>query len=276
MTCRVILLLLGLALATSQPEPIYPSTFAPGDEDFVCGSEAQTPSEDGKDVYITNVTVPTLTAYYSANSESPSSNAVIVMPGGGYAMLSYVKEGEAICEYINAQLDTDCFLLKYRVPARPDREGYPWSWAPLQDIQRSMGIVRSQNYKKVGVMGFSAGGHLATHVSTTGWRKRLYDYIDESDEQSARPDFSVLIYPAYLTPDGPTTSDVAEEVVPDSRTPSMFSVQTQDDGFLSALGFYVNATSVGVDAEMHLFSTGGHGYGMCDDNSNELCEWPER
>lgn len=143
---------------------------------------------------------------------------------------------------------------------------------------RSVGLVRSGNkgYDKVGVMGFSAGGHLSAHVSTTGWQERIYSYIDESDNESAKPDFSVLIYPAYLTPDGPTTSNVAEEVIPDEDTPPMFSVQTQDDGFLSALGFYTNLTSVGGQAEMHLFSSGGHGYGMCEDDSNALCEWPQR
>jgi hypothetical protein len=104
----------------------------------------------------------------------------------------------------------------------------------------------------------------------------LYDYIDESDKESAKPDFCGLIYPAYLTPDGPTTTNVAEEVVPDSETPPMFSVQTQDDGYLSALGMYTNATSVGVQAEMHLYATGGHGYGMCDDDGKALCEWPQR
>ncbi|GMI41333.1 hypothetical protein TeGR_g12020 [Tetraparma gracilis] len=275
----VLLLASALGLSAAQPDAviqnIYPTTIAPGDEDFSCGPETNTTTDGGTDVHITNVSVPTLTLQQAG--DSPSSTAVIVMPGGGYEILSYIKEGEAICEYLN-ELEIDCFLLKYRVPARPDEEGMPWSWAPLMDIQRSMGLARSNanNYKKVGAMGFSAGGHLTTHVSTTGWQERLYAPIDGSDKESARPDFSVLIYPAYLTPDGPTTTNVAEEVVPDKDTPPTFSVQTQDDGFLSALGFYVNCTSVGVPAEMHLFAEGGHGYGMCDDDSNALCEWPER
>jgi len=139
-SCRTILLILSLSLAVlafasaAEPEPIYPTSVAPGDEDFVCGPESQTPSDNGKDLYITNVTVPTLTAM-PADPSSPSPNAIVVMPGGGYAMLSYIKEGEAICDFLNT-LDIDCFLLKYRVPARPDQDGMPWSWAPLQDIQR--------------------------------------------------------------------------------------------------------------------------------------------
>ena len=192
-----------------------------------------------------------------------------------------------MCTFLNT-LGFDCFLLKYRVPTRDVIEGDPvkgvFGWAPLMDVQRAIGLVRSQsqNYKNVGVLGFSAGGHLAAHISTTGWLgDRSYPRIDDNDDKSCKPDFTSLIYPAYLNgvPNDSSKTTASPEVTPDEESPPFFLSQTQDDGYLSVLGFSLNVTSVSTDAgtEVHMFPSGGHGYGMCINSTHVPgCDWPDR
>ena len=124
---------------------------------------------------------------------------MLVCPGGGYSILAYEHEGSAICEWLNS-LGITGFLLKYRVPRRKNRAKHE---APLQDAQRAMGMIRKNAVEwkvdpdRLGVLGFSAGGNLAV-MTLTSFRSRSYPKVDAADELSCRPNFGILIYPAYL------------------------------------------------------------------------------
>ncbi len=176
---------------------------APGEKGNI-GAEVDTtkPDQDpaGKRVIrLGNVTNPTLTVYKPAASKDTGA-AVVVFPGGGYSILAMDLEGTEICEWFNS-IGVTGILVKYRVPAQPDS---PRGGAPLQDAQRAMRLARAHasewhiNPARIGVMGFSAGGHLAALVSNN-FNKPMYEPIDAADQSSARPDFTILIYPAYLT-----------------------------------------------------------------------------
>ncbi|MGB9465464.1 MAG: alpha/beta hydrolase, partial [Candidatus Acidiferrum sp.] len=144
-----------------------------------------------------NVSAPTLTLY--APTGKGTGAAVVVFPGGGYRILAIDLEGTEVCDWLTSEGIT-CVLLKYRVP---DTGPYPKSAAALQDAQRAVGIVRSHASEwhidphRIGVLGFSAGAHLAAALSTH-FEKRLYDAVDAADQLSCRPDFAVIVYPGYL------------------------------------------------------------------------------
>ncbi|HUE21308.1 MAG TPA: alpha/beta hydrolase, partial [Bryobacteraceae bacterium] len=144
-----------------------------------------------------NVSTPTLTVYTPRDKNTGA--AVVVFPGGGYRILAMDLEGTEVCDWLNSTGIT-CVLVKYRVP---DSGPYPKSSAALQDAQRAVGIVRARSGewhidpRRIGVLGFSAGGHLAAALSTH-FDRRLYDPIDAADGLSCRPDFAVIIYPGYL------------------------------------------------------------------------------
>ena len=144
-----------------------------------------------------NVSTPTLTLYKPKGQNTGA--AVVVFPGGGYHILAIDLEGTEVCDWLNS-IGVNCVLLKYRVP---DSGPYPKSKAALQDAQRALGLVRMHaaewgiDPKRIGVLGFSAGGHLAAAISTH-YDERLYDPIDAADKLSCRPDFAVVIYPGYL------------------------------------------------------------------------------
>jgi acetyl esterase/lipase len=209
-----------------------------------------------------NVSTPTLTLFKPKGRDTGAT--VVVFPGGGYHILAIDLEGTEICDWLNST-GISCVLLKYRVPKTGP---YPKSSAALQDAQRAIGIVRSHaadwhiDPNRVGVLGFSAGAHLAA-VLSTHFDQRLYDPVDAADQLSCRPDFAVLVYPAYLTvtdkglassPDIPVTG----------RTPPAFIVQAEDDPVHveSAIGYFMALKNAKVPAEMHIYAQGGHGYGL--------------
>jgi acetyl esterase/lipase len=174
-----------------------------------------------------NVSAPTLTLYPPHGKNTGA--AVVVFPGGGYRILAIDLEGTEVCDWLNSAGIT-CVLLKYRVP---DSGPYPKSSAALQDAQRALGIVRSHatewhiDPNRIGVLGFSAGAHLAAALSTH-FDQRLYDPIDAADQLSCRPDFAVIVYPGYLA-----LADQNFAANPDihvtDKTPSSFIVQAEDD-----------------------------------------------
>jgi acetyl esterase/lipase len=235
--------------------------FAPGPEQDT--TTAKDNLVAGKAVIRTgNVTEPSLT-FYPAPAQSNSGAAVVVFPGGGYHILALDLEGTEICSWLNS-IGINAALLKYRVPEPP---GVPRYAAPLQDAQRALGIVRSHaadwhvDPKRIGVLGFSAGGHLAALLSND-YQTRSYSFFDDADRASCRPDFAILIYPAYLTGNDRTT--LSPELKVNAQTPPTFLVQTEDDPIHveNSLVYYRGLTAAKVPAEMHLFSSGGHGYGM--------------
>jgi acetyl esterase/lipase len=209
-----------------------------------------------------NVSNPTITLY--AAKGNPLGQAVVVFPGGGYQILAIDLEGTEICDWLN-QIHVTCVLLKYRVP---NTGPYPKSSAALQDAQRAVGMVRAHaadwhiNPDRIGVLGFSAGGHLAAALSTH-FDQRLYDAVDDADKLSCRPDFALIIYPGYLA--------LAEQNMafnPDihvtGQAPPTFLIQAEDDPVHveNSLLYYRALKDAAVPAEMHLYAKGGHGYGI--------------
>ena len=209
-----------------------------------------------------NVWVPTLTLYPPRDHNTGA--AVVVFPGGGYRILAIDLEGTEVCEWLDAAGVT-CVLVKYRVP---DSGPFPKSAAALQDAQRAFGLVRSHasewriDRNRIGVLGFSAGAHLAAALGTH-FEQRLYAPLDAADLASCRPDFAVIVYPGYLA--------LAEQnfaANPDihvtENTPPSFIVQAEDDPVHveNATVYFLALKNAKVPAELHVYAEGGHGYGL--------------
>jgi acetyl esterase/lipase len=192
-------------------------------------------------------------------------------------ILAYNKERTEVAEWLNS-IGVAGIVLKYRVPARKGRERHE---APLQDAQRALGMVRQRasewmiNPDRIGILGFSAGGHVAATLSNQ-YEKRSYPRVDEADDLSCRPSFALLIYPAYLV-DRKGENTLAPELNVTPRTPPTFLVQTEDDGVRveCSLFYYLALKNAKVPAEMHLYPAGGHGYGLRP-SAHTVSTWPQR
>jgi len=223
---------------------------------------------------LTNITSPTLTVYRAADATS-TGTGVVVFPGGGYRILAFDLEGTEVCEWLNS-IGITAVLVKYRVP---EPAGVPRYQAPLQDAQRALGIVRSHakewklDPQRIGVLGFSAGGHLLATLSQH-FAQRTYPRVDNADDMSCRPDFMVLVYPAYLSVQD-KGQEIAPEVAPAAGTPPMFIVQAEDDhSFIQGTLLYYRALiAAKIPAELHIYETGGHGYGLRP-TSHPVTGWP--
>ena len=228
---------------------------APHDRALVEKSEVGPRRGPGTVNRISNVAEPSI-KWYPAKGRRPRTT-VLVCPGGAYNILAWDLEGEEVAEWLNS-IGVSAAVLKYRVPK--NREG------ALQDAQRALGFLRSKaddwnlDPERIGVLGFSAGGHLSATLSNH-WRERKYQRVDGADDVSCRPDFTVLVYPAYIgTPDFETADDFSL----DEEAPPAFIVQTQDDTryFPSAIAYNAELLKRGIEVELHTFPTGGHGYGL--------------
>jgi acetyl esterase/lipase len=237
---------------------------------------AQDNSPAGRPVYrIGLVVTPTITLY-KAQNVGVSAPAVVVFPGGGYQHLAIDIEGTEVCDWLNS-IGMNCVLLKYRVP---NSGPYPKSLAALQDAQRTMGLVREHaaewgiDPNRVGVLGFSAGGHLSAAISNL-YQKRMYSPIDAADQLSCRPDFSVVIYPGYLAMADQNFAP-NPEIHPTANTPPTFIVQAEDDPVHveNALVYFEQLKQANVPAELHIYSKGGHGYGLRK-TGNPVAVWPQ-
>ena len=209
----------------------------------------------------TEVTNPTITVYEPVGKKNGA--AVIVCPGGGYGILAYDKEGTDVAQWLAKQGFT-AYALAYRVPGQ--RVG------ALQDVQRAIRLVRQNNksINQIGVIGFSAGGSLSARAATR-FNEMTYPKVDAADELSCRPDFALLIYPAYL--DEGVNRTLTPELTITEQTPPMFIFATADDYFAnSALTMSQALRDHKIPVEFHLMSTGGHGYGM---RSGAGLIWPE-
>jgi acetyl esterase/lipase len=242
--------------------PPGPRATSEQERDLTTAKDGQT---GGKAVIrLGNVTEPSITVYQAHPEGHPTGSAVVVFPGGGYHILAWDLEGTEVCTWLNS-IGVTAVLLKYRVPEPPEQVRYA---APLQDAQRAMGLVRSHAREwhldpdRIGVLGFSAGGHLAT-VLGNGPETRTYASLDGSDALSCHPNFVLLIYPAYLSVED-KGGELAPEVAVNVNTPKTFIVQTEDDhNFVEGTLLYYRALKQGaIPAEMHLFPDGGHGYGL--------------
>jgi acetyl esterase/lipase len=261
--------------------------------------------------YVENVTTPTMTVYSptGANNSPNGKNegtAVVVFPGGGYQILAIDLEGTEVCDWLT-QKGITCVLLKYRVTdvgPYPKSGPYPESPMALEDAQRTVGLVRFHAAEwhidphKIGVLGFSAGGHLTVAMSVH-FDKRLYSEVDAADEVSCRPDFAVAIYPGHLSraaaeydttfgstkfvlpaPDPLSTVDKNLGLNPDlqvtSQTPPTFLLQAEDDhvdSVYDSLSYYIALQKAGIPAEMHLYAQGNHAFGLRH-TKLPITDWP--
>jgi acetyl esterase/lipase len=237
---------------------------APEPAGFKIEPEMEVPKKNDADVKrVTNVSEPTITVY---RPEKPNGTAVIVAPGGAYRILAIEHEGTQVCEYLNT-LGVTCVLLKYRVPAR--NNGDP-SKEPLQDAQRAIGLVRHHAAEwgirpdRVGILGFSAGGHL-TVMATLHPNDRTYPVDPALDVEDATPNFAVPVYPAYLVTKE-DTFHLKPEIVVTEKSPPMCLVHAGDDkGVTSSSGsalLYLEYKKLNRPAELHIYAKGGHGFGM--------------
>src|SRR5580700_3225049 len=291
--------------------PIWPG--AAPDAQAVAGPEDATQVKDhlvaGRPwVSVGKVSRPTMTVY--SPKENDTGASVVVFPGGGYMILAIDLEGTEVCDWLTSKGIT-CVLLKYRVPGEggyaksapyPKSGPYPESPMALEDAQRTVGLVRFHAAEwhidphKIGVLGFSSGGHLSAAVSTH-FAKRLYPAVDAADKESCRPDFAVAIYPGHLSLSAaewdanqgakkfvvrhPANADKELSLNPDipvtSQTPPTFLLQAEDDhvdNVDDSLAYYIALKKAGVPVEMHLYTQGGHAFGL---RRTELpiTGWPE-
>jgi acetyl esterase/lipase len=239
-----------------------PETLKTEDKDLVGGNPW---------IYINNVSKPTVTVY--SPTAKNTGAAVVVFPGGGYQILAIDLEGTEVCDWLTSRGIT-CVLLKYRVPGEgkhPRSGSYPSSPEALQDAQRAIGLARFHapewhiDPHKIGVLGFSAGGHLVAATSVH-FDKRLYADVDAADEESCRPDFAVALYPGHLTVKEGTLElnpDIATRI--SSQTPPTFLLQNENDNVDSiwdALSYEAALIKAHVPVEFHSYAEGGHAFGL--------------
>lgn len=246
---------------------------APGEEASRLEEKVLPPRGEKPVKRITDVARPTLTVY-KPKPEKDTGAAVVICPGGGYNILAFDLEGTEVADWLNS-IGVTGVLLKYRVPRR---KGQPKHLAPLQDAQRAVSLVRANAQKwgidpeRVGILGFSAGGHLSA-VASTNFDRRQYEPVDEIDRVDCRPDFAVLVYPAYLIAE----DRLAPEIRVTERTPPMFLAHAGDDPFSpkNSIALYLALKQSGVPAELHVYAEGGHGFGLRP--SDLPCSrWPEQ
>jgi acetyl esterase/lipase len=237
---------------------------------------------------VENVSLPTMTVYSPKGKNT--GVAVVVFPGGGYQCLAIDLEGTEICDWLTSKGIT-AILLKYRVPfsgpywdEQCKCHKIPKAPIALEDAQRTVGLVRFHAEEwhidphKIGLLGFSAGGHLAAAMSTH-FDKRLYPFVDTADKKSCRPDFSVSIYPGHLwIPDKKKLElnpDIAAHIT--RKTPPTFLLQAEDDyvdNVNQSLVYYIALKNTGVPVEMHLYAQGGHAFGLRRTKS-PITDWPQ-
>jgi len=272
--------------AAPDPQPVKgPENVEVSGKDFLIAGRSATG--------VNNVIRPTLTVY--APKGKNTGVAAVVFPGGGYQTLAIDLEGTEVCDWLVPNGIT-CVLLKYRVTnvgAYPKSGPYPESPMALEDAQRTLGLVRLHAAEwhidphRIGVLGFSAGGHLSVAMSVH-FDKRLYPPVDEADRLSCRPDFAVAIYPGHLSrsaaeydaqlgakrfplspADQLSRADKELGVNPDlhvtKETPPTFLLQAEDDhvdSVYDSLSYYIALKKAGVPAEMHLYAQGNHAFGL--------------
>ena len=233
--------------------------------------------------WASNVSRPTMTIYRPKGRNTRA--AILVLPGGGYAAVAMDLEGTEICDWITTQGVT-CIVLKYRVPQTWRHDGgekAPKVQLPLQDAQRAIALLRHRaasydiDPRRIGVIGFSAGGHLAAAVSNAG--KLTYTSVDSADRESSRPGFAILLYPGHLwNGASPKTNlrlspwvEIRADAPP---TLLIHSMNDPTDDVRHSMAYGLALNDVGVAVDMHLYARGGHAFGMRPTSDPITTEWP--
>jgi len=227
-------------------------------------------------IYVDRVSRPTMTIYSPVGRNTGA--AVVVFPGGGYNVLAIDLEGTEACDWLTSRGIT-CVLLKYRVPCVKTGP-YRDCLTALQDAQRTIGLVRFQAAKwhidphKIGVLGFSAGGHMVVTTSTH-FEKRLYSAVDAADKESCRPDFAIALYPGHLAVPERNFA-LNPDIRVTSRTSPTVLIQAEDDPVdpvENSIVYHSALRKAGVPVEMHLYVKGGHAFGLRR-TSFPITAWP--
>jgi len=292
-TFSILFLFIGLSVSAQiQTLALWPEGKMPNKQK----SDEKEVINDGDISWVTKVQTPTLEIYLPPKA-SANGQAVLVCPGGGYAGLAYDWEGTEIAKYLNSK-GIAAGVLKYRLPGSASvKENFK---APLQDAQRGIRMLRANasawniDKKKVGVMGFSAGGHLASTLGTH-FKDAYYSAIDETDSEEIRPDFMILIYPVIsmdpkITHQGsrdnllgnhPTEAlekQFSNDLQVNENTPTTFILHASDDETVpveNSLRMYKALQEHKVETEMHIYPTGGHGFSLAN-GTYYLQSWSDR
>jgi len=236
------------------------------------------------DGMVKNVSKPTITIYSPKGKNT--GVALVVFPGGGYRALAIELEGSEICEWL-ASIGVTGILLKYRVPnsgphfdANCKCQKDPEKPLALEDAQRAVGLVRSNaaawniDPKKIGVIGFSAGGHLVADISNN-YKNRSYPITDEADKISCRPDFGMVLYPGHMMFHTNKPYELNQTIPVDINTPPTFILQAGNDPvdtIQNSLVYYIALKKAGVHAEYHIYAEGGHAFGL-KKTSQPIADW---
>jgi acetyl esterase/lipase len=223
-----------------------------------------------------NVTKPQLHVFLPPK-EKANGTAVVICPGGGFHILAWDLEGTEVAEWLNS-IGVAAIVLKYRVPTASLE---PRWLTPVMDGQRALSITRTRatewniDPNRIGILGFSAGGHLAARCAL-GFAERKYPAVDDADKASCRPDFAALIYSAYAYDD--KAGQLAAGVTVPKDAPQLFFIHAYDDKIspLNSLLLAAEAKKVEVSAEVHVYDTGGHGYGLRPQANLPVTSWPRR
>jgi acetyl esterase/lipase len=208
-------------------------------------------------------------------AERASGGAVVVCPGGGFSILAWDLEGTEVAEWLN-NIGMAAVVVKYRVPTR--QHGVPGKWqGPVMDAQRALSLTRNRaadwniNPQRIGILGFSAGGETAALTAVKNGQ-RLYEPTDEADRTSCAADFALLIYPGGIAE---TDGVLKDDYRVDQQTPPMFFVHAADDNVTcqSSVALFSALKKAEVPAELHIYTTGGHGYGLRATNL-PVTHWP--
>jgi acetyl esterase/lipase len=281
--CSAAVILLACQLAwAAEPATLklWPGK-PPGDEGLSLPPEADLTKPEDKliagrrIIKLGNVSEPTLAVYRPAK-EKDTGAAVVICPGGGHRILAYDLEGTEVARWLNT-FGVTGIVLKYRVPARDKQK--PWL-AAVQDAQRAMSLARGRasewgiDAKRIGILGFSAGGETAALTAVLA--ERQYSPVDDADKVPSRPDFAVLVYPGGLV-DREDKTRLRDHVRVTKDTPSTFLVHAFDDGVPveNSLLFYLALKKAGVASELHAYDRGGHGYGLRP-TEQPVTSWPKR
>jgi len=256
--------------------PVWPG-LAPGETSHDVGI-AQ-PPRDGEEPPVTrvvNIRKPTIDVFLA---KEPNGAAVVVLPGGGFSKVVPDKEGSEAAPWLNAH-GVSVFVVRYRTNEVTPKDEPAWR-RPLQDGQRAIRLLRANaekwhiNKNQIGILGFSAGGQVGAILHTADG-VAAYDALDDVDKQSCRPDFSLLIYPwnAYDA----KTQKLLPQIQLNAKSPPAFIVHTHDDrsSSMGSVLIYAGLKQHNVQAELHVYGNGGHGYGMRSVKNSDIGTWPAR
>ena len=276
------LVLSGRPLVAAEPSRVLKLWEGkPPGEFTVPGPEVVTPPNPGENppiLRITNIAAPRLEIYEPA-ADKKNGAAVVIVPGGGFGILASGHEGAALAEWFRDR-GFVAGVLQHRCPTNALPK--PWEF-PAQDAQRAISLVRAKAGElgvkpdRVGLFGFSAGGQVAL-IAATNDEQRLYPAADDTDKTSCRPDFLMLCYPWKILADNSLT-ELKPEVRITAKAPPTFIAQANDDPGSLAEGStlaFLALRKAKVSAELHIYSTGGHGFGLHPNGTQAPGDWPGR